>query len=858
MAFFRSNRKNPKPDYTSLQLNTATTTLPIPILWGRQKIAGNVIWYQNFVAYPQKASGKGGGKGGGGGTVTGYDYRADVIIALCEGPCAPFPNGVGFVWHNQTVCTLAYLGLGYQPGMTPQPAFSWLPAAQSLSYPGTTMVGCPQFDLGESATIGNINFEVYGIFQGTGVNGIDADPALVINDFLTNPQYGAGFDPASISAASLFGSGGDGSLQTYCKAMGIAFSPVLSSQEQASSVLTRWLKILNCAAVWSGGLLKFIPYGDSAIAAGSITTLTEQFSIPTPVPVSTGNVLNAYVTVAGAAQFAGDGGVVYASTGLPLTFTSGAVNAAGLYGMSPAGTYIFAPQDEGKPVIITYTLAAATSYAPNLTPVYALGDNDFVDEKGNKDPLQVERADVFSLPTIQRVEVCSRSNRYSPQPVEARDQSQIEMYGPRVASVVQAHEICDEHSIGPIVAQMILQRDLYVRTRFTFKLSWEFCLLDPMDIVTLTDAGLGLSNYPVRVTEIEEDDNGLLAVTAEELVFGVSTPAANPSASASNYSQDQGVPAVPVNAPLVYEPPPGLTNGVQQIWLGASPVATGTTQQWGGAYVWVSLDNSSFSQMAIVQAPLRQGFLTASLPAATGWDAANTLAVDLTESATLFQGSGNPMLEGTASQTAAQQGATMSLVDAELLAYETVTQTSAAHYSLTGLARALGGTNGAPHSTSAPFARLDSAVVMTDLPANFIGKTLYFKFQSFNAFGGGVQDITTCTVYSYTPTGNPSGGGGPGSTHPIASQLASGFALDLGSVNAAPSLSDDFGVAVAGNVTGSVDLGAVSVVSHPIMAAIMTGANQDMGLVTGAISVSDDFGSVVDAVVDSYNLGTVP
>ena len=50
--------------------------------------------------------------------------------------------------------------------------------------------------------------------------------------------------------------------------------------------------------------------------------------------------------------------------------------------------------------------------------------------------------------------------------------------------------------MGPAIAQTILQRELYVRTKFTFKLSWEYCLLDPMDIVTITDANLGLSNYP--------------------------------------------------------------------------------------------------------------------------------------------------------------------------------------------------------------------------------------------------------------------------------------------------------------------------------------------------------------------------
>ena len=69
-------------------------------------------------------------------------------------------------------------------------------------------------------------------------------------------------------------------------------------------------------------------------------------------------------------------------------------------------------------------------------------------------------------------------------PVEARDQSQIELYGVRIGTTIQAHELCDEINVGPIVAQTILQRQLYVRARYAFKLSWEYCLLDPMDVVT--------------------------------------------------------------------------------------------------------------------------------------------------------------------------------------------------------------------------------------------------------------------------------------------------------------------------------------------------------------------------------------
>ena len=52
---------------------------------------------------------------------------------------------------------------------------------------------------------------------------------------------------------------------------------------------------------------------------------------------------------------------------------------------------------------------------------------------------------------------------------------------------------------------------------FKFKLGWRYCLLEPMDIVLITDATLGLDGAPVRITEIAEDDNGELTVTAEEI-----------------------------------------------------------------------------------------------------------------------------------------------------------------------------------------------------------------------------------------------------------------------------------------------------------------------------------------------------
>jgi len=465
---------------------------------------------------------------------------------------------------------------------------------------------------------------------------------------------------------------------------------------------------------------------------------------------------------------------------------------------------------------------------------------------------------------------------YGMSPVEARDQSQIEIFGPRVGSTISAMEVCDEIVIGPLMAQAILQRELYVRTKFTFKLSWEYCLLDPMDIVTLTDTNLGLSNYPVRIIEIQEDDKGLLSFTCEELVTGVSTPQFYASAStAGSFQPNWGVPALPVNTPLIFEPNPGLTGGVAQVWFGVSGVNGGGGSQWGGANVYVSIDDVTYSQVAVLTGPMRQGFLTASLPAAEGWDAVDTLSVNLAES--------GGTLAGT-SQAAAQAGATLSIVDQELIAYETATLTAANAYNLTGLARALGGSVGAAHSSGAPFARLDGAVARYDLPANFIGQTLYFKFQSFNVFGQGAQDLSTCAVYAFSPqyastvvTSPPPNNTPPPTPpfpqgDPIAAQLLTGFALNLGSIAviATAAYNDNFGSVTVSASSPTINLGAVSPgLAHPIATQIyaqITGSPPpygaiSLGLVTDYPTAVDIFGSVADPVGSSLsstiNLGIV-
>ena len=191
--------------------------------------------------------------------------------------------------------------------------------------------------------------------------------------------------------------------------------------------------------------------------------------------------------------------------------------------------------------------------------------------------------------------------------------------------------------------------------------------------------------------------------------------------------------------------------------------------------------------------PARQGVLTAALPIFNGTnpDTADTLAVNMAKS-------GGVLASATAID--AQLTGTLSIVDGELLSYQTATLTAADNYSLTTMYRGLYGTVAAPHSAGAPFARLDSAVFEYDLPPQYVGQTLYIKLQSFNVFGGGVQELSSCTAYTYTPSG-------VAIDHPAARALLVSTSMDFGLVTASVGTTDDFGSPPSLFVELDLDLG---------------------------------------------------
>jgi hypothetical protein len=166
----------------------------------------------------------------------------------------------------------------------------------------------------------------------------------------------------------------------------------------------------------------------------------------------------------------------------------------------------------------------------------------------------------------------------------------------------------------------------------------------------------------------------------------------------------------------------------------------GASTLWGGCNVWFSPDNLNYQLLGSIHGGARYGHLTAALAAHADPDAANTLKV-------LLRDARQTLLGGT--QDDADQMRTLIYVDGEIMAYQSATLTGPGAYDLTYLRRGQYGSIAAAHLANKDFVRLDQAIFKAPFDAGLAGTKVYFKFQSFNIWGGGGEELSALKVYSH-------------------------------------------------------------------------------------------------------------
>jgi hypothetical protein len=722
------------------QVQSSCQGAVIALVYGQQRIPGNLLWAANFVASPQYTTTSGaGGAGGGKGaapsssttTLSGYLYYMDLIIGICLGPIA----GVATVYDGATPYAPAdwfdLISLGGRPA-SPWGYLSAHYPQQALAYSGIAAACKAQLYLGDSAQLPSFNFEVQGLKQFNPAGGIlDANPADILYDFLTNPNYGCGWPAALVGDLTQY--------SDYCIANSIFLSPQLTSQEAASAFLDYLMQLSNSEIVWSGGQLKAVPYGDTPATGPAAVQVTSYYYIPggSPYTITVPNWLADYEVME--MQQTGVGSNLWENYA-PLA-AGAAPPAPGYYSVA-AGVYTFNAAQAGVYVGITYWSSPAgmapVTFTPNVVPQYNLGTDDFIADK-DQPPVTAARKAISDAYNWFQVEYYDRANSYDPTIADCKDQNAIALYGPRIQTNVEGHAITN----GPLaqfIGQTLLQKSLYIRNTYKFKVDGRYFLLDPMDWVSLTVPNLGLSGAMCRIISIEESDDGSLAFEVEEWPEAAGTPAIHtmqaPAGLQLNLNADPGN----VNPPIIFEAPALLTQAGYEVWVAACGGL-----DWGGAEVWISYDNITYKRAGLISNPCRMGVLAAQLASGSDPDTVDSCLVDLTESRGV-------LLSGT--QQDADLMATACYVDGEVISYETAALTAPYKYTLGAyLRRGAYLTPITAHAQNSAFCRLDQAVFKLPFQAANIGQTLYIKFLSNNLWGGATQELSEVEPYTHYLSG---------------------------------------------------------------------------------------------------------
>ena len=708
------------PEFTGLQVNTSVQVLPIPIIYGCPRTALNLIYYNGFNSQlVSSGGGKGvlsGGKGG-----KQVEYFATLCMSVGEGPIV----GVFIIYQDQNVWTPSTFpsnGAFFIGGTPDQPPWDYIIARwpdDARPYKDTAYYAFLNAQLDASATVPQINIVPRGIFSSTSplnnttieittgqydpngnpvsfIGGIDlgfpdADPADCIYDFLVNDVYGATFPLQFLDTSTLF------------------TSPPGYDPNAGDTAISTYCQAVGLA--WSVVL-------NNVESANSI--LDRWCKNLVVAPVWNGAVLR-FIPYWDA--YAGD---------------------------NPG-------YDPSNPFNIPKKY-----FTPYTTPVVDITiDQILQSEDTTEDPITFSRKDPLEVYNTVRLDFRDRNNFFNDNPVEAKDEAHIELYGPRVDNIGTADEFT-LINYANVSATMQLRRNIAIMRTFTFKLGPLWGWLDPMNVVTVPDPADYTKKVSVRITNVEDDEDENVTVIAEEFPVGSQSPTTIPVSVTTPPNQGPtNIPPSVVYTPVIFAPTTLMLAAqgfsVPYVELGASGGNNATypgtlDPNWGGANIWVSLDNVTYEEIGTLNGPSTIGTLNAPLPGYSGVNPDNidTLVVNLNES--------DGTLGSFTSASAAAGASICVLQDAsgfEVVAYTTATLTAPFTYALTGLYRGMYGTTSRLFSAGSRFLYVGSGANFfeTPLPPAYVGKTFWVKLQSFNTFHTVLQDLNTATAYQYTATG---------------------------------------------------------------------------------------------------------
>lgn len=362
-------------------------------------------------------------------------------------------------------------------------------------------------------------------------------------------------------------------------------------------------------------------------------------------------------------------------------------------------------------------------WKPDKTIRYNLTPDDFIPQTGGV-CVSYSRKDSSEIYNRISVEFLNRANAYEKEIVNYQDNDDIKDFGVRQASTTQAHYLYTK-TRAVRLAEGLYRKNKYERVKYTFKLDWAFCRLEPGDLVMLNDPLMGIENQPAMIDSVTEGANGVLTLTAISRAKGDYSAAEYDVHQSERPFVNYNVEA-PDTVPLIIQPPRALLGDVPEIWIAAK----GAGDMWGGCKVFVSDDNDSYTLAGQIENTARMGTLVSDVTA----DATD---IEVDSTGTFI----------SASEKSAQMGDTRCWFDGECIDYVTASLLSNGHWKLSGCLRGQDGTTAATHKAGCDFVRLDEVILKIKSTKRRMGSTIYLKFASFNVFYTGDQDLAHVKAY---------------------------------------------------------------------------------------------------------------
>ena len=152
------------PRLSDLRVASSTEGAPIPRVYGRARVGGQVIWATDFeevVATSDAGGGSKGGGGGGGATQTTFNYFANFAVALGQGEI----SSLGRVWADGRELDLSTITYRLYEGSESQSADSLIVAREGGDAPAYRGIAYIVFERLALSAFGNrvpqLSFEVF-------------------------------------------------------------------------------------------------------------------------------------------------------------------------------------------------------------------------------------------------------------------------------------------------------------------------------------------------------------------------------------------------------------------------------------------------------------------------------------------------------------------------------------------------------------------------------------------------------------------------------------------------------------------------------------------------------------------------